>query len=309
MLLGLDLLDNLHLVIDGNYFLHLSIPYNPKDAVGPHVASYNFFSSLAQWSTRLSARSVTVCWDSNGAPEKRYRLCPTYKTNGVSPKTEKERMRLQDFNRNREFLKTQILPYIGVRQLCVNKFEADDLIFGISKSWRGDVIILTADKDLLQLVSSSTYFLTPGKEKISEANISSVLLDDNYDIRPRKASDIIGFKGMRGDRSDNIPAVLKPRAVSRIWTLLRESNLDASITNIRKMAESDGIQIQPGLENNFEVVDLARSGVAGDAIGYALQSASTSISVNESILFDNLLAVGIQPGYVHKLVPSFYFLK
>ena len=303
-------MDRLRIVIDGNYFLHLSIPYNPKDVVGPHIASYNFLSSLSQWSTRLSAGSITVCWDSVGIPEKRRRLCPSYKSNRASPKTDKERARFQDFNRNREFLQTKILPYVGVRQLAINGFEADDLIFGIAKASQSEpVVVLSADRDLLQLVMGSVSFLTPGKERITEANISSIILDDSYDIRPRKASDIIGFKGMRGDKADNIPPVLKPKAVCRIWTLLKEGNLDATVPNIRMLADQEKIQIQPGLENNIEVVDLARSGVAGDAIGYALQSASSPISVNESILFDNLLAVGIQPWYLHKIVPSFYFLK
>lgn len=257
----------------------------------------------------MSAESVTICWD-GGHPEKRHRLCPTYKTNRVSPKTEKERARHQDFNRNREFLALKVLPYIGVRQLSVKGFEADDLIFGISKVSKAPVGILTADKDLLQLVSENVFFLTPGKERITLDNISSVVLDENYDIRPRKPSDIIGFKGLRGDRSDNIPSVVKPKVACRIWQLLKESGMDATSANIRMLAEQEKIQIPEGsLENNIEVVDLARSGVAGDAIGYAIQSQTSSRSVNESILLDNFLAVGIQLGYIHQLLPSFYFLK
>lgn len=301
-------MDRPHLIIDGNFFLHLAIPYGNREAVGPHTPSYNFFASLSQWSTRMRARSVTVCWDGGGYPKKRLELYPEYKSTRIPANlSEKDRVRHQDFVRNRSFLQT-VLPFLCVRQIAVPCFEADDLIFGLSKIETHGAIILSGDMDLAQLVSSTTSWLSPGHERIHLGNISSISLDDAYDIHPRDPSDIIGFKAMRGDRSDNIKPIVKPKAVCSIWSKLTERKLPANATNIRSIASDVGVIIPDTLENYFEVVDLARSGVAGDAIAYALQLMQTKPMVNESKLFENFVAVGIQPGYIHRHIPSFFHL-
>lgn len=302
-------LDRPHLIIDGNFFLHLAIPYGSRDGVGPHTSSYNFFASLAQWSTRYAARSISVCWDGGGFPEKRLRLYPDYKANRIlTHSSDRERERHQDFVRNRQFLQ-ELLPSLGVRQIAVPNFEADDIIFGMSRIETINAIIISGDMDLAQLVGPVVSWLAPGKERIHLGNMTTMVLDDTYDIRPRKPSDIVGFKAMRGDRSDNIRPIVKPKNVCAVWNKLASANLDATPENIRKVGLDLGLQIPDTLETYFELVDLARSGVAGQAIGYAIQMMSSSSKINESKVFEKFVAVGIQPGYLHRHTPSYFYLS
>jgi hypothetical protein len=163
--------------------------------------------------------------------------------------------------------------------------------------------------DLAQLIGPTVSWLAPGKERIHLGNMNTMVLDDAYDIRPRMPSDVVGFKAMRGDRSDNIRPIVKPKSVCAIWDKLSSENLDASSINIRKVASNLGIQIPETLETYFEVVDLARSGVAGMAIGYAVQLMTTSSRINESKVFEKFVAVGIQPGYLHRHTPSFFHIS
>ncbi|MBN1317224.1 MAG: DNA polymerase I [Anaerolineales bacterium] len=84
-------------------------------------------------------------------------------------------------------------------------FEADDVLGTIARQATEMGVptrILTGDRDLLQLVNEKTHILLSGRKGIEEYDSEAVKA--RYGIRPDQ---IVDFKAMVGDSSDNIPGV------------------------------------------------------------------------------------------------------
>lgn len=102
----------------------------------------------------------------------------------------------------KEVLDTLQVPWLGMEG-----YEADDLLGTYSRMAEeqgGQCVILTGDKDALQLIDGQTaVWLT--KKGISEtARYDIQALEDQYALRPGQ---IVDLKGLMGDASDNIPGV------------------------------------------------------------------------------------------------------
>jgi DNA polymerase-1 len=87
-------------------------------------------------------------------------------------------------------------------------YEADDIIGTIAKKLRGkniEVLILTGDMDTLQLVGGNVKVYTPKR------GLSDEVIYDERKIAERfeglKPEQMVDFKGLKGDPSDNIPGV------------------------------------------------------------------------------------------------------
>ena len=100
-----------------------------------------------------------------------------------------------------------ILDAYKIHRTELEGFEADDLIGTIAKlcAEKGlEVIIVTGDRDALQLVSENI------KVMITKKGISNLevydrdMVKEKYGVTPER---IIDFKGLVGDKSDNIPGV------------------------------------------------------------------------------------------------------
>ena len=99
-----------------------------------------------------------------------------------------------------------ILKAMGIKYFELEPYEADDIIGTISKMTEEDpdayTLIVSSDKDLLQLVSDETEMkLLKQKDYIRYVRSS---FKEEYGIEPIR---IIDLKGLSGDPSDNIPGV------------------------------------------------------------------------------------------------------
>ena len=85
--------------------------------------------------------------------------------------------------------------------------EADDLIGAISKkakNWNVEYLILTGDRDSLQLVDETCNVLLT-KKGISEIiRYDAAKIKEDFDLTPEQ---VVDYKGLVGDPSDNIPGV------------------------------------------------------------------------------------------------------
>ena len=99
-----------------------------------------------------------------------------------------------------------VLKAMGIKYFELEPYEADDIIGTISKMTEEDpdayTLIVSSDKDLLQLVSDETEMkLLKQKDYIRYVRSS---FKEEYGIEPIR---IIDLKGLSGDPSDNIPGV------------------------------------------------------------------------------------------------------
>ncbi|MCR5787626.1 MAG: DNA polymerase I, partial [Bacilli bacterium] len=100
----------------------------------------------------------------------------------------------------------EVLDAMGVKYFELEPYEADDIIGTISKMTEEDkdayTLIVSSDKDLLQLVSDETEMKLLKQKDYIRYNRESFKKD--YGIEPIR---IIDLKGLSGDPSDNIPGV------------------------------------------------------------------------------------------------------
>jgi len=105
----------------------------------------------------------------------------------------------------------EILKEFGVPAFEKEGFEADDIIGTIAHLAPKrqvipeiETIILSGDLDTLQLINRNTKVYTPKKGLKDTVLYDEEMVKKRYEIRP---SQLVDFRALRGDPSDNIPGV------------------------------------------------------------------------------------------------------
>lgn len=97
----------------------------------------------------------------------------------------------------------KILSSMGITCLTKDKYEADDIIGTLScLSSAYETVIVSSDKDLLQLLSSKVKIKLLKKHDYIYYDVERFMAD--FGVEPLK---IIDLKALEGDQSDNIPGV------------------------------------------------------------------------------------------------------
>jgi DNA polymerase I len=99
----------------------------------------------------------------------------------------------------------QLLNTLPITMMSIDYIEADDVIGYISKEYYsytdvGDIIIVSADKDFLQLVDERVTVYSPIKKKLYDID----LVKKEFNISP---NNYLTFRTLTGDVSDSIPGV------------------------------------------------------------------------------------------------------
>ncbi|MFC3747602.1 DNA polymerase I [Paenibacillus sp. GCM10012306] len=100
-----------------------------------------------------------------------------------------------------------LLRNLGVPQFEIESYEADDIIGSISRQADEagrEVMIVSGDKDMLQLASEHTTVALIRKGVTEIELYGPEQIREKYDLTPEQ---IIDLKGLMGDASDNIPGV------------------------------------------------------------------------------------------------------
>ncbi|RAL27110.1 DNA polymerase I [Thermoflavimicrobium daqui] len=100
-----------------------------------------------------------------------------------------------------------ILDAFQIRYFEMMDYEADDIIGTLSKqaeSQQLDTVIISGDKDMLQLVNNHVHVCIPRKGLSDAVRYDLKKVDEKYGLTPKQ---IIDLKGLMGDTSDNIPGI------------------------------------------------------------------------------------------------------
>ena len=133
----------------------------------------------------------------------------------------------------------EVLDAMNIKRLEMEGFEADDILGSISLCAQQkdmDVVIVTGDRDALQLASKSTRIKIPktkgGKTETEEYDVDTIR--EKYNIEPVQFIDV---KALMGDTSDNIPGVPgigEKTALDLIKNYISLENLYESLDQITK---------------------------------------------------------------------------
>jgi DNA polymerase-1 len=149
----------------------------------------------------------------------------------------------------------EILKVFGVSIFEKEGFEADDLISTIANSARKkqifpkiETIILSGDLDTLQLINPQTKVYTLRR------GVKDVILYDEKQVQERfqglSPKQLLDFKALRGDPSDNIPGVTGVGEKTAIELLLKFGSLENLYKEIDKNSEK-AKQIRPKLKETL----------------------------------------------------------
>lgn len=188
----------------------------------------------------------------------------------------------------------KILTAMGIKYLECEGFEADDIIGTIS-SWcdkdpEYEALIVSSDKDLLQLISDETVVkLLKPKDYIMMDEATFI---QTYGFEPIK---MIDLKALMGDASDNIPGVKGIGEKTAIKLLTQYGSLDGIYENIDNIKGSTHEKLVTGNEDAYyskELVTIYREvplNITWDDLLYGNENTNELIQLYNELNFYSLL--------------------
>ncbi len=241
----LYLLDS-HAVVYRAYFAFLTRPLKSPD--GRNVSAvFGFFRILFALFDERSPERFACVFDSR-TPTFRHKMYDQYKaTRAKAP---------EDLHPQADMIE-ELLLELGVPVVRKDGFEADDIIATLADACRAegrDCYIISADKDLLQLVGGSVKVLRPNREASGYSVIDSNNVGEEWGVPPER---ILDFLSLTGDSSDNIPGVAGIGDKSAAKLITEYGSLD-DIYAALETIKPDGLRkkLEAGRESAFFSRDL-----------------------------------------------------
>jgi DNA polymerase-1 len=228
-------------LIDGNAILHRAYHAMPRfEADGKLVnAIYGFISILFSTIEKFQPEFLAVAFDVKG-PTFRDKIFEEYKAKRVKPPREF----YDQIPAVWEFLAEMEIPL-----LTKEGFEADDIIGTLARKINGDlgageVIVVTGDQDTLQLVDDRTKIAMPAMGAVKETLYDPSAVRGKFGLSPAQ---IIDYKALSGDPSDNIPGIRGIGGKTAL-ALLKEYG---SVEKIYKIVEKNPKEIEEKFSKNI----------------------------------------------------------
>ena len=159
----------------------------------PTNALYGFINMLQKVIRDEKPDYLVVAFDS---PDKtfRHKIYPNYKANRDAPP--------EELSRQFPYFEPLVTAY-GLSSIRRPGFEADDIIGTLAKKGQQkglDIVIVSGDKDMMQLISQHVYMLdTMKNKKFMDKEVA-----EKFGVHPDKVVEVMG---LMGDSSDHIPGV------------------------------------------------------------------------------------------------------
>ncbi|MEK7212739.1 MAG: 5'-3' exonuclease H3TH domain-containing protein [Patescibacteria group bacterium] len=241
------------LLIDANSIIHRAFhalpPLTAKDS-SPAQALYGLASILIKIWREDKPDYAAACFD---RPEPTFRE-EKYKEYKAQRPATPETLVPQIIAAREEF------EEFGIRTFEQKGLEADDLIASLTTRFAGEpelqIVILTGDRDTLQLVFEDKIVVRAFKKGVSETTTwNDAAVREKFGLGP---SQLIDYKALVGDQSDNIKGVpgIGPKTAEQM--LQKYNSLENIVKNLakdKKLAE----KLQPYLkemETSRELVAL-----------------------------------------------------
>lgn len=168
-----------------------------KDVDDSTVLVFNFFRNLRPIIELFSPDKCFFILE--GHPQFRYDLYSEYKANRIIKTASKQEEKDKFYKAKEEVLR--LIPYLPITTCRAEKYEADDVIATLCENLKDEhVTVLSSDSDYIQL-------LQKGYAKCEIYNP----IKKEFMIAP--TFPYIAWKSINGDKSDNIPSLLKPKKV------------------------------------------------------------------------------------------------
>lgn len=125
----------------------------------------------------------------------------------------------------------QLLQVMQVTVAEKEGVEADDIIGTITQNFDGESFIVSGDRDMFQLVSDKITVLFTKRGVTDVEKVTPEVLKTSYNLTP---SQVVEYKALRGDTSDNIPGVKGIGEKTAMSLLDKYGNIDNLYENVDK---------------------------------------------------------------------------
>lgn len=229
------------ILIDGNAIVHRAFHALPPltNSKGEMTnAVHGFFSMFLSIIDSSNPNLLIVCFD-RPKPTFRQTLFVGYQQN---------RPAMSDDLKPQIVLLHKILEKLGVCIFEVDGFEADDLIGTLSKQASGkdfEVVIVSGDRDLLQLVNPNVKILMPIIGISKSVLMGEREVEEKYGIKP---SQVVDYKALVGDASDGYAGVtgIGPKTARDL--LVEYKNFENIYKNLKKINPKISVKLATDAE-------------------------------------------------------------
>ena len=186
------------LIIDGNSLVNrafYALPLLTNQNGEYSNAVYGFANILIKFITEHKPTHIAVAFDH---AKKTFR-------NDIYAEYKGTRKGMPEELRSQMPILKDMLSTMNIKIYEQNGIEADDIIGTIAKSTDVETIILSGDRDVLQLIDSSTcvWITKKGITEVLEVNQDN--MQEEFGYLPYQ---VVEMKSIMGDSSDNIPGVV-----------------------------------------------------------------------------------------------------
>jgi DNA polymerase I len=233
-------------LIDGSSYLYRAYfgmrPLHTSSGE-PVQAVYSFIRMIGKLAKQFSPEQMVLVWDSKGRTERK-EIFEDYKAGRQEPP--------MDLFQQKEHI-VKFADLIGLEQLARVGVEADDIIGSLAKDFSAqgkDVVIITSDKDLFQLLTDKVFVYDSFKDEAFDAAAFE-----------EKRGFVVGrlpfYHALLGDSSDNIPGVKGVGKKSAEELVKQFGSLEELYNNLDKVEKPRNQKaLEANKDNAFLSLDL-----------------------------------------------------
>lgn len=236
------------MIIDGSSLVHRAFYALPLLTTKGGVFTngvYGFLTMLYRIRDQEQPDYICVAFDRKG-PTIRHKEYSEYK--GTRDKTPSE------LSQQFPVLK-EILQNLGIKTVDMEDYEADDIagtLARIGEEKGMEVLLVTGDKDYLQLATEKSQVLITKKGISEMEGYDKARIVQDYGIDPKQFIDV---KGLMGDKSDNIPGVPGIGEKTALKLVKEFGDMEGVYENIDSVS---GKKLKENLIENKQIAFLSR---------------------------------------------------
>ncbi|OHX48264.1 5'-3' exonuclease [Cytobacillus oceanisediminis] len=203
----------------------------------PTNGVYGFVKHFLTAVSSFSPTHVAVCWDM-GSKTFRTEMFDAYKANRPEAPIEL----VPQFDLVKEVVEAFDVPNIGLEG-----YEADDCIGTIARkaSQEAEVLILTGDQDILQLLDDNISVILLQKGYGNYLVHTTETFYEEKGITPKQ---MIDLKAFMGDTSDNYPGVKGIGEKTALKLLQQFEHIEGVLENLEQLTKGQRAKIEQDLE-------------------------------------------------------------
>lgn len=290
------------LLVDGlNSYLRCFAATPTMNEDGDHVGGMTgFMRSIAMTIRQFKPSRCVIVFDGKGGSQRRREIFKEYKGNRKSMTKLNRTYDFQTLDEEADSQKRQLLmlvkalQFLPVTIVAPDHVEADDVLAyyaNLVVERGGEAIVMSTDKDFLQLVTEGIKVWNPVKKKMYDED--AVL--EEYGIHPHN---FIIFRTIDGDDSDNIPGIkgIGPATLKKYFPELANSapvpwdHIYAAAELLDNKAAKLILSNKDLLERNTSLMRLDEQHMSGNTKSKVLQQFDAPIPTLNKLGLTQMLA-------------------